>query len=132
HFRHENRDFAINRIRTLTLLPFTFTPPSQETIRHQLGQRFANISDEPVTVSIWFDKESARRIRERIWHPSQQIATNEADGSCVLTMTVTGLDTVTRWVLSFGRHAMPLSPQPFVNRIKQEVEAMAQCWHNRQ
>jgi hypothetical protein len=90
--------------------------------------RFANISDEPVCVSIWFDKESARRIRERIWHPSQHIEVNDADGSCVLTMTVTGLETVTRWVLSFGRHAMPCSPKPFVKRIQREVNAMAQCW----
>ena len=97
HNRHENRDFAINRIRALTLLPAIFIPPSQDTIRRQIGLRFANISDEPVTVSIWFDKESARRIRERVWHSSQHIEVNEADGSCVLTMTVTGLDTVTRW-----------------------------------
>jgi len=130
HSRHENRDFAINRIRVLTLLSTTFILPSQDVIRRQLGLRFANISDEPITVSIWFDKESARRIRERIWHPSQQIAVNEADGSCVLTMTVTGLDTVTRWVLSFGQHAMPLSPKRFVNRIKREVDALAQCWQD--
>lgn len=131
HFRHENRDFAINRIRALTLLPATFTPPSQETIRRQLGLRFANISDDPVTVSIWFDKVTARRIRERIWHSSQQITVGE-DGSCVLTMTVTGLDSVTRWVLSFGQHAMPLSPKRFVNRIHREVEAMVQRWQEGQ
>ncbi|HEX2950395.1 MAG TPA: WYL domain-containing protein, partial [Armatimonadota bacterium] len=93
HARHENRDFAINRIRLLTLLPTIFSPPSQEDIRRQLGLRFANITDEPVTVSIWFDKDAARRIRERIWHPSQQIAVQD-DGSCILTMTVTGYDTV--------------------------------------
>lgn len=130
HFRQEDRDFAINRIRALTLLPTTFVPPSQDIIRRQLGLRFANISDEPVTVSIWFDKEAARRIRERIWHPSQHIEVNEADGSCVLTMTVTGLDTVTRWLLSFGPHAMPRSPKRFVNRIKREVDAMVQCWQD--
>lgn len=131
HYRDENRDFAINRIRVLSLLPTPFTPPSQDVIRRQLRLRFANISDEPITVSIWFDKESARRIRERIWHSSQQIAVNESDGSCVLTMTVTGLDTVTRWVLSFGKHAMPLSPKRFVNRIKREVDTLAQCWQDR-
>jgi predicted DNA-binding transcriptional regulator YafY len=50
------------------------------------------------------------------------------DGSCVLTMTVNGIDTVTRWVLSFGKHAMPLSPKRFVNRIQREVDALTQCW----
>lgn len=124
HFRKENRDFAINRIRSLMLLPTTFTPPSQDTIRRQLGQRFANITDEPVTVAIKFDKEAARRIRERIWHPSQHIEVKE-DGACVLTLTVTGLETVTRWVLSFGAHAVPLSPKRFVNKVAREIRAMA-------
>jgi len=130
HLREENRDFAINRIRMLTLLPATFTPPSHDAIRRQLGLRFANISAESVTVSIRFDEESARRIRERIWHPSQQLAVHD-DGSCVLTLTVTGLETVTRWVLSFGRHAMPLAPECFVTRVQQEVDALAHCWRQR-
>jgi len=43
-------------------------------------------------------------------------------------MTVTGLDSVTRWVLSFGQHAMPLSPKRFVNRIHREVEGLVQRW----
>jgi len=124
HYRHENRDFAINRIRSLMLLPTTFTPPSQDTIRRQLGQRFANISDEPVRVSIKFDQEAARRIRERIWHPTQQIEVKD-DGACVLTLTVTGLDTVTRWVLSFGAHAVPLAPKRFVNKVTKEIRAMS-------
>ena len=132
HLRGENRDFAINRIRTLTLLPTTFTPPSHEAIQAQLNMRFANITDEPVTVSIWFDKVTARRIRERIWHPSQHIEVNEKDSSCVLTMTVTGLDTVTRWLLSFGKHARPLSPKRFVTRIRHEVDAMVKCWQQHQ
>ena len=124
HFRDENRDFAINRIRALTVQPTTFIPPSQDAIRRQLGLRFANITDEPVTISIWFDKEAARRIRERIWHASQQIEVAD-DGSCVLTMTVTGLETVTRWTLSYGPHAKPLSPKRFVNKVQKAVKAMA-------
>jgi len=50
--RHENRDFAINRIHALTLLTNVFTPLGTEEIRRRLGLRFANISAEPVTVSI--------------------------------------------------------------------------------
>jgi len=47
-------------------------------------------------------------------------------------MTVTGLDTVTRWLLSFGKHAMPLSPKRFVTRIRHEVDAMMKCWEKHQ
>lgn len=123
HFRHENRDFTINRIRAHALAGhLSAAQPGDDS--WQLGLRFANISDDPVTVSIWFDKATARRIRERIWHPSQQITVGE-DGSCVLTMAVTGLDTITRWRLSFGQHAMPLSPKRFVNKVQKAVKAVA-------
>lgn len=127
HARAENRDFAVNRIRQLTLSDHTFTAPSTDDIRCRLSERYANISGTPTKVTIHFDKTVARYIRERIWHFSQEL-TVQKDGSCDLTMTVTGLDTVTRWVLSFGPHAMPLAPVRFVNNLKKDTLAMAARW----
>lgn len=123
HLRGENRDFAINRIRTLTLLATKFPPPDYAKIHQLLAGRYANITDDPVRVTIHFDAETAPRIRERIWHPSQEIEA-QTDGSCLLTMTVTGLETITRWTLSFGRHALPLTPPAFVTRLNEEIAAM--------
>ena len=124
HTRKENRDFAVNRIRRMLLLDLTFTAPSTDDIRRRLGERYANVSGTPTTVTIHFDQAVARYIRERIWHPSQQLNVND-DGSCDLTMTVTGIETITRWVLSFAPHAMPIAPARFVNRVKKDVQALA-------
>ncbi len=124
HARGENRDFAVNRIRQMALLETNFNAPAQEEIRQRLGERYANVSGAPTTVTIHFEKSVARYIRERVWHKSQELTVNK-DGSCDLTMTVTGLDTVTRWVLSFGPHAIPIAPARFVSRVKKDVLAMA-------
>jgi len=123
--RQEDRDFAIARIRSLKTLETTFTPPDIEIIKQRLQARFANISDEPVEVRIWFDADTTRRIRERIWHPSQQIA-EFSDGTCTLTMTVSGLLSILRWLLSFGSHARPLSPPQFVDMVNQEIQKMTE------
>lgn len=123
HYRKTVRDFAINRIRRMNILSSTFEPPTEEEIRRKLGERYANVSADPISVTIHFKKDIARYIRERIWHPSQQLVVNK-DESCALTMTVTGLDTVTRWVLSFGASAKPLAPNEFVTHVSRVVREM--------
>ena len=94
-------------------------------IRARLAQRFSLIEDALFETAIRFDTDSARRIRERVWHPSQRIEEN-ADGSCTLRMTVQGMSSVARWVLGFGRHAQPLSPPELVQRVRDEARAVVE------
>lgn len=124
HSRGEERDFALERIRAIAALATTFPAPDLSAIKAKLAQRFSVVTDSLVEVAIRFDADEARRIRERIWHPSQQI-TDHADGSCTLTMTVEGLPSITRWVLSYGRHARVLSPPALVRLVEEEIRAMA-------
>ncbi|OPZ81524.1 MAG: hypothetical protein BWY76_03007 [bacterium ADurb.Bin429] len=67
---------------------------------------------------IRFDADWARRIRERVWHPSQRI-TDTSDGGCTLTMTVEGLVSVASWILSLSGHAVPLAPPRLVRLVEQ-------------
>jgi predicted DNA-binding transcriptional regulator YafY len=125
HQRRATRDFALERLRALEMTAVVFPAPDLAAIRAQLAQRFSIIQDTPLQVVIRFDAgEEARRIRERIWHPSQQLA-EHADGGCSLTMTVGGIESVVRWILGFGRHAHVVSPPALVTRIADEVAAMA-------
>jgi len=124
HLRNEGRDFAVNRIRELKILASTFEPPEADELRRRLAQRFTIFQDAPATVSIWFDAETARRIKERVWHPSQS-TDDHPDGSCTLTMTVDGVSSVMHWVLGFGHHAIPVSPPELVSLVNREIETMA-------
>ncbi len=123
HLRKEMRDFALERIRQLDVLDATFISPDAADIRARLAQRFSLIEDVCVDVAIRFDPDAARRIRERIWHPSQCID-DHPDGSCTLFLTVEGLRSVTRWVLGFGCHAHPLAPPELVEQVRAEAQAI--------
>ena len=60
-------------------------------------------------------------IKERSWHPSQQLK-DRKDGSLVMTMDVCDDYTLRSWVLSFGRAARVLAPAPLVEWIAEELE----------
>ncbi|MDD2574563.1 MAG: WYL domain-containing protein [Bacillota bacterium] len=76
-----------------------------------------------IDVAIRFDPHQARWIRERNWHPSQRLEFLE-DGSLILTMTVSSLDEVKRWMLGFGRHAEVLKPKKLRQAVAEEIKAM--------
>jgi len=123
HLRRQERDFALPRIRHITQGTGVFTPPDPAAIAARLQARFGNITDTPVAVQIWFAPPAARRVQERVWHPSQQV-TQLPDGAVILTLTVTGLAMAVRWVLGYGAEARPLTPPSFVARYAAEVEGM--------
>ena len=74
-------------------------------------------------VKIHFNKAVAGYLKERKWHPSQQIEENP-DGSAVLSLTVNHLLELKRWVLSWGSMAKVLEPQSFIEDIKLTIAEM--------
>ena len=89
-----------------------------------LQQSFGIMKDAaPTTVMLDFDPEQARYIRERRWHETQTL-TDTPDGGCRLTMTVTGLDEVRRWVLSHGRHVRVIAPASLAEAVVAEAEGL--------
>ena len=123
HLRCATRDFALERIRGIELLDERFIPPDLTAIRARLAQRFSRIEDQSFDAAIRFEPNTARRIRERVWHPSQRIE-EHADGSCILHLTVEGLSSVACWVLGFGPRARPLAPPELVARVREEARAV--------
>lgn len=124
HLRHTLRDFAVNRIQQLTILSATFPPPDLQLIRDNLTQRFTNIEDTPQEIVIRFDHTATPWIAEKMWHPSQTL-THHPDGSCTITMVVTGLRSIKAWVLGFGHQACVLAPESLRLQIQNEIASMA-------
>ncbi|NQT91799.1 MAG: WYL domain-containing protein [Lentisphaerae bacterium] len=102
--------FNIGRIRELraTRKSFDvradFDPDSYFADTLQVSHR-----GERHKVRVQFFDLAARLVAEKIWHPSQKL-TRKRDGSVVLEMTLSDLDEVARWVLSFGADALVLRP----------------------
>jgi predicted DNA-binding transcriptional regulator YafY len=115
--RAEVRDFALHRIRRVTVTTESYTVPKEFDFRKYAGDAFAiEKGERPVNVTVRFAARQARWIRERKWHRTARIQ-DRLDGGCVLRLRVAGLGEVKRWVMQFGAEAEVLAPR----RLRSEV-----------
>ena len=127
HNRKEPRWFRVDRIKSLELLKEKFEiDPDFDREAHFADVFQHEAGGIPTAISIWFDAVTAPYIRERRWHPSQQIEEHE-DGSLTLNFVARGLQEVKRWVLYYGKGAIIKSPPELVEMIKEDISAM--CRH---
>ncbi len=72
--------------------------------------------DESHQVRLRVDAAYSSAVRERAWHPTQQVE-ERPDGSLVLTMRLGSLDEVTDWVLGMGEHVCVEGPPALIERV---------------
>ncbi|MCL6433971.1 MAG: WYL domain-containing protein [Leptolyngbyaceae cyanobacterium HOT.MB2.61] len=125
HQRQEIRWFRVDRIKQLEILDQTFVPDPTFDARDHLEMIFQyEAGGMPVPVAIWFDARTAPFIRERRWHPTQEIQ-EHPDGSLTLCMVVRGLNDLKRWVLGYGKGAIVREPPELVQLVRDEVSGMS-------
>ncbi len=78
----------------------------------------------PLPVAIWFDAATAPFVRERCWHPTQELQ-EHPDGSMTLCMVVRGLNDLKRWVLGYGKGAIVRQPPELVEMVRDEIAGMS-------
>jgi len=96
-----------------------FDPDSYFAETFQVSHR-----GEKHKVRIRFSGLASRLVAEKVWHPSQKL-TQKRNGSVVLEMTLSDLDEVARWVLSFGANALVLRPKALRNLVADAATATA-------
>jgi predicted DNA-binding transcriptional regulator YafY len=74
---------------------------------------------EPQEVVIRFSAQQAPYIKERTWHPSQNLE-NLPGGRLVLRMRVADVDEVKRWLVGFGAEAEVVEPKELQQAVRQE------------
>ena len=109
------RTFAVDRIRHVTPIEETFE------IVEGLGEAaFPNSigihEGSPEHVEIDFTPDTAPYIQERVWHPSQSVA-SLADGSVRLSLDVCTDAALRSWILGFGPAARVQTPEHLVSAI---------------
>lgn len=108
--RDDLRMFALHRMRQYEVLDEEFKPRTEEEINDWLSQPFQiEHRDRKFRITIRFKDPSARYIRERNWHESQELI-DLPDGGCLLSFDAPSLEEVKRWVLSYGADADVLEP----------------------
>ena len=124
NMRKAIRVFALDRILDLKNTKDSFEPIRGFVLEDYLSRALGiEAGKEPQEVCIRFDRHQARWIRERRWHHTQMIESQD-DGSIILRMTVSGLGEVKRWVLGFGGHAEVLYPEKLREELKEEAKSM--------
>jgi predicted DNA-binding transcriptional regulator YafY len=102
-----------------------FTIPSSFDFRQITGSRFGvHWGGAKEQVKIRFSPKAGPYVKERTWHPSQEI-TDNADGSVVLSLTVDHSLELKRWVLSWGREARVTEPEKLVLELQEEIKNMS-------
>ncbi|MBI4264588.1 MAG: WYL domain-containing protein [Acidobacteria bacterium] len=125
------RDFAVHRIRRVTITTESFEIPSDFDPRAYLAAAFAiEKGGRPVDVVIRFTPRQARWIRERKWHSTARVE-GLLDGGCVLRMRIAGLGEIQRWVMQFGAEAEVLAPAALGRAVAAELEAALSAYRAR-
>ncbi len=113
------RTFAMDRIRSLSLLEERFEPVEleEDAFAHSLGVH----QGPPERIEILFEARIARYVKERMWHSSQEIE-DGPDGSVRLTLNVSNDFALRSWILGFGPLAKVVSPPALAMQIVEEIE----------
>jgi len=128
--RKAMRTFALQRITNLQVLKPKFERSPRFNARDHLGGGFGVWSYEERPnhaheISIRFEGYAARVVAERMWHSSQEIRKLKPDGSVIeFQATLSGLEEITRWILSWGSKATVIGPLELKKRVKDELERM--------
>jgi len=124
HARKDVRTFVPPRISNIETTGRTFARPAKFSLEKRLHDSFGVVSGEGTfNVVIRFDEFAAGYIREKRWHPSQQLRELKGGGA-ELRMKLSSLAEVQRWVLSWGGHAKAISPPELAGSVRECARKM--------
>jgi predicted DNA-binding transcriptional regulator YafY len=124
--RHALRTFALARMEHPTVMATRFERPRDFSIEKYLKGSFGIFTgDDDFEVAIEFDAWAAALVRERKWHPTQELQ-ELANGRARLTLRLAGLPEIERWVLSWGAHATVIRPETLRKSLKKAASELAE------
>ncbi|NET48532.1 MAG: WYL domain-containing transcriptional regulator [Merismopedia sp. SIO2A8] len=125
HSNQDIRDFRIDRVRWVEVLPDAFEMVPGFGRRAYVDVPFFHErGGEPQRVVVEFDGRCAPYIKERQWHESQSM--RELDNGWLrFEVETRSLAEVKRWVLGFGAGAIVREPPELVKMVRSELERMS-------
>lgn len=110
HLRKDIRTFVPARMLAVRETGKSFVRPKGFSLKGRLRDSFGVHSGQgEYLIRIRFDPLAAAFIREKKWHPSQNLR-EQADGGLELELRLSSLVEIQRWVLGWGGHAQVLQP----------------------
>lgn len=119
HLRKDIRTFVPARIHEVSETGKSFVRPQKFSLEKRLRDSFGVISGQgEFDVVVRFEELVADYIREKRWHPSQQL-TELANGRVELHLKLSSLVEVRRWILSWGGSAMVVKPRELAESVQE-------------
>jgi predicted DNA-binding transcriptional regulator YafY len=122
HLRRAIRTFVPSRIEAIRRTGQTFARPQSFSLQRQLRDSFGVHSGQgEYQIQVRFDEMVSDYIRQKKWHPSQQLR-ELADGGVVLELKLSSLVEIRRWILGWGGAAVVLEPTELAAAVKQAAQ----------
>ncbi len=122
HLRQDIRNFRLDRIDDLVLLPKTFQRPAN----FKMGQSQSS-QQRSMLVRALFDKEVVRWVREsRSYYTTSE---EETPDGLLVTLKPRQESEVLQWLLSWGSHVRVLEPETLRQQIAEEAQKMLRNHH---
>ncbi len=125
HNRKAMRTFAVERICGVSMSRERFEIPGDFRPERHFGTAFGIVEEKAMRVTVRFSPAVAHAIRDRIWHPSQEMEIT-GDGSVILKFEAGGVMEIISWVLSYGKNAEILKP----TQLREEVAGIIKEMEN--
>ena len=117
HLRLGIRNFRLDRIDSLSLLPKTFQRPDNFQLHENRDEQPRN-----VLIQVLFDQDIARWVREA--RSYYTIAEEEQDEGLLVTLKVRHEHEIIQWLLSWGGHMRVLEPESLRKLLVEEAAAI--------
>ncbi len=117
----EPATFAVSRIQSLEGKGTRFEVPDSFDAQGHIERAFGIVGGQKsLRVRLLFSRGVAAYIKERVWHPSQQMRLKK-DGAVELVLTTTGRMELTRWILSWQPDCKVLAPESLRKHIQDKL-----------
>lgn len=124
HLRNDLRTFVPSRMESVEHTGKKFERPARFSLENRLRNSFSVQSGTgDYLVVIRFSPAVADYIREKKWHPSQFLK-NLSDGGVELRLSLSSLNEVERWILSWGGDATVQGPAELKARIRRAADRL--------
>lgn len=117
HLRQDLRTFVPARMQGIKPTGKTFPRPQKFSLEKRLRGSFGVRSGHgDYVVVLRFNARAADYVREKKWHETQRLR-GLRDGGVELSLHLSGLEEVARWVLSWGGDAKVVKPRELAQAV---------------
>ncbi len=124
HLRQDLRTFVPARILEVKKTGKAFAVTRKFSLERRLRDSFGvHSGQDEFAIRLQFDESVADYIREKKWHPSQELRERK-DGGVELRLRLSSLGEIQRWILGWGGHVVVLQPPELAQAIRQAAESI--------